>query len=209
MIIMTNKIDVHPQNPQARLLQQAIKQIRKGAVFVYPTDSSYAIGCHVGDKAGLDRIRALRQLDENHNFTLVCRDLSEISNYAKIDKHQYRLLKSHTPGAYTFILEATREVPRRLMHPKRKTIGLRVPDNTIAQTLLTELGEPILSVTLQLPNAEFAIAEIADIPESVINQIDLIIDGGYCGNQSTTVVDMSTAETQIIRYGAGSIDTII
>lgn len=200
---MSQFFQIHPDNPQKRLIMQAVDIINKGGVIVYPTDSAYALGCHLGDKSALDRIKRIRKLDDKHNFTLVCRDLSEISTYAKVDNLQYRLLKAHTPGAYTFILKATSEVPRRLLHPKRRAIGLRVPDNKIAQALLSQLGEPIMSTSLILPGETEPLTDPYDIRELLQNEIDLVIDGGYCGLEATTVVNMLEDEVQILRKGSG------
>lgn len=202
---MAKILTIHPENPQPWLIQQAVELIRDGAVFAYPTDSSYALGCHLGDKAALDKIRQLRQLDKNHNFTLMCRDLSELSTYAQVNKHVYRLLKAHTPGAYTFILEATNDLPRRLMHPKRRTVGLRVPTNIIARALLTELNEPLVSVTLQLPETTEPVAEIETLPEGWVKQLDLIIDGGFCGITPTSVIDLTQSTPVILRRGKGDV----
>lgn len=204
---MPEQLDIHPINPQLRLIQQAVDAIQKGAIFAYPTDSSYALGCHLGDKEAMDRIRHIRQLDKHHNFTLMCRDLSEIATYAKVDNQTYRLLKAHTPGAYTFVLEASREVPKRLMHPKRKTIGIRVPTNVIVQHLLAELKEPILSLTFHLPDNDLPVAQISDIPDNILNQLDLVIDGGFCGIEPTSVVDLSITPPHILRYGKGDISS--
>ncbi|MDN3639472.1 L-threonylcarbamoyladenylate synthase [Simiduia curdlanivorans] len=200
---MAQFFQIHPENPQHRLIQQAAEIVRKGGVIAYPTDSAYAIGCHIGDKNALDRIRALRQLDKNHNFTLMCRDLSELSSYAKVDNQVYRMLKNHTPGQYTFILEATSEVPRRLMHPKRKTIGLRVPDNAIALALLEEMGEPLMSVTLHMPGDEYPMTDPYDIRDGLQHQLDLVIDGGYCGLDVTTVIDLTGEVPELVRQGIG------
>src|SRR5690554_1020666 len=172
---------LHPDNPQARLITQAVEIIRGGGIVVYPTDSAYALGCHIGDKMALDRIRLMRRLDKHHNFTLMCRDLSEIATYARVDNQVFRLLKTLTPGPYTFILTATSEVPRRLLHPKRKTIGLRVPDNVIAQKLLEELNEPLMTSTLLLPGEEYPMTDPYDIRETLEHQVELVIDGGFCG----------------------------
>jgi tRNA threonylcarbamoyl adenosine modification protein (Sua5/YciO/YrdC/YwlC family) len=169
----------------------------------YPTDSAYALGCHLGDKDAVDRIRRIRELDKHHNFTLVCRDLSELGNYAKVDNQVFRLLKAHTPGPYTFILNATSEVPRRLMHPKRKTIGLRVPDNAITQGLLAELGEPLISVTLILPGDEYPLSDPDDIRDRLGSRIDALVDGGCGSLEPTTVIDLSGAEPQLLRRGMG------
>ncbi|WP_288075747.1 L-threonylcarbamoyladenylate synthase, partial [Marinobacter sp.] len=178
---MSQFFQIHPETPQKRLINQAVDILRKGGVIVYPTDSAYAIGCHLGDKQAADRIKRIRRLDDKHNFTLMCRDLSDIGVFAKVDNTQYRLLKNFTPGAYTFILDATSEVPRRLLHPKRKTIGMRVPDNAIVQALLAELGEPIMSSTLILPGDEDPMTDPYDIRETLEHDLDLIIDGGFCG----------------------------
>jgi tRNA threonylcarbamoyl adenosine modification protein (Sua5/YciO/YrdC/YwlC family) len=200
---MAQFFQIHPDNPQHRLIVQAADIIRKGGIIVYPTDSAYALGCHIGDKNALDRIRALRNLDKHHNFTLMCRDLSELATYARVDNQVYRLIKNHTPGAYTFILEATAEVPRRLLHPKRKTIGLRVPDNPIALALLEELGEPIMTSSFLMPGEEYPMTDPYDIRDSHQHQVDLIIDGGYCGLESTTVIDLTGDVPELIRQGKG------
>lgn len=203
---MSQFFSIHPDNPQHRLVRQASEIVRKGGIIVYPTDSAYALGCHVGDKKALDKIRQIRQLDKNHNFTLMCRDLSELAVYAKVDNQLYRSLKSHTPGPYTFILEATSEVPRRLMHPKRKTIGLRVPENPIALALLEDLGEPIMSVTLIMPGDEYPLTDPYDIRDMLEHHVDLIVEGGYCGLEPTTVVDLSGDSPVIIRQGMGEFE---
>jgi tRNA threonylcarbamoyl adenosine modification protein (Sua5/YciO/YrdC/YwlC family) len=196
---------IHPDNPQARLISQAVDIIRAGGVVVYPTDSAYALGCHIGDKNALDRIRRIRNLDSRHNFTLVCRDLSEIATYARVDNTAYRLLKHSTPGPYTFILKATSEVPKRLMHAKRKTVGLRVPENPIAQALLADLGEPLMSVTLIMPGDEYPLIDPYDIRTTLEHSVDLVIDGGYCGMEATTVVDLADDAPLILRAGKGEI----
>ncbi len=200
---MAQFFQIHPDNPQPRLIRQAVDILRNGGVIIYPTDSSYAIGCHIGDKHALDRIRQIRRLDDKHNFTLVCRDLSEISNYTKLDNQQYRLIKSLTPGAYTFILKATKQVPKRLMHPKRKTIGIRIPDNRIALALLEDLNEPILSSTLILPGDDMPMMDPYEMKHSLEHQVDLIIDGGYCGYDPTTVIVMEDDEPWVAREGKG------
>lgn len=200
---MSQYFQVHPENPQLRLIRQAVERVRHGDVIVYPTDSAYALGCHIGDKKALDRIRQIRRVNDKHNFTLVCRDLSEIATYAKVDNTAYRLLNASTPGAYTFILPATREVPRRLMHPKRRTIGLRIPDNPIVNMLLDELNEPLMSSTLILPEEDMPMTEAYEIREVLEHQVDLIIDGGHCGIEPTTVVDMTGDIPQIVRNGKG------
>ncbi len=196
-------LEIHPRDPQPRLLRQAVEKIRAGAVVIYPTDSAYALGCQIGDKAALERIRSIRRLDERHNFTLMCRDLSELSSYAVVDNASYRLLRAHTPGPYTFILKATAEVPRRLLHPKRKTIGLRVPDNRVALALLAELAEPIMSVTLVMPGEELPLADTDEMRERLDNAVDLLIDGGGCGLEPTTVVDLSGPVPVVLRQGKG------
>lgn len=203
---MSQFFQIHPDNPQARLIRQAVDIIRAGGVVVYPTDSAYALGCHSGDKNALDRIRRIRQLDDKHNFTLVCRDLSEIATYAKVDNTAYRLLRHSTPGPYTFILRATSEVPRRLLHPKRKTVGLRVPDNRIAMALLEDLGEPMMSVTLILPGEDLPLIDPYDIRETLEHQVDLVIDGGYCGMEPTTIVDLAGDSPMVLRVGKGEIE---
>jgi len=200
---MAQFFQIHPENPQHRLIVQAADIIRKGGIVVYPTDSAYALGCHIGDKDALDRIRAMRKLDKNHNFTLMCRDLSELSTFARVDNAVYRLIKNHTPGAYTFILEATAEVPRRLMHPKRKTIGLRVPDNAIALALLAEVGEPIMTSSLLMPGDEYPMTDPYDMRGPLEHSVDLIIDGGYCGLEPTTVIDLTGDAPELIRQGKG------
>jgi tRNA threonylcarbamoyl adenosine modification protein (Sua5/YciO/YrdC/YwlC family) len=200
---MAQTLYVHPDNPQARLLVEAVKILRAGGVMAYPTDSSYALGCMIGDKNGMEKIRAIRGVDEKHHFTLVCRDLSEIAKYAKVDNSQYRFLKAATPGPFTFILEATKEVPRRLQHPKRSTIGLRVPDNAVVSALLAELDEPILSMTLALPGDEFPINDPEDIRDRLEHQVDMIIDSGHCSLEPSTVVDMTGDTPELIRRGRG------
>lgn len=200
---MSQYFKIHPDNPQQRLIREAVERVRRGEVIVYPTDSAYAIGCHIGDKKALDKIRRIRQVDTKHNFTLVCRDLSEISTYAKVSNQAYRLINAHTPGAYTFILEATREVPKRLMHPKRKTIGIRVPDNRITMALLSELNEPLMSSTLILPGDEMPQTDAEDIRERLEHEVDLVIDGGHCGTEPTTVLTLQNDIVEVIREGKG------
>lgn len=200
---MSQFFQIHPENPQPRLIKQAVEMVRDGAVIVYPTDSGYALGCHLGDKAALERIRRIRELDDRHNFTLVCRDLSEIGTYAKVDNTVYRLLKALTPGAYTFILPATREVPRRLQHPKRKTIGIRVPDCAIAMALLEALGEPLMSTTLILPGQTMPESDPYEIRDCLEHQVDLVIDGGYGSVEPTTVVDLEGENPVVLRRGLG------
>lgn len=200
---MSQFYQIHPDNPQARLIRHAADIIRQGGVVVYPTDSAYALGCHIGDKNALDRIRRIRKLDDRHNFTLVCRDLSEIATYAKVDNTVYRLLRQATPGPYTFILKATSEVPKRLMHAKRKTVGLRVPDNRIAAALLEDLGEPLMSVSLIMPGDELPLMDPYDIREILEHEVDLVIDGGYCGLEPSTVVDLVDETPLVLRAGKG------
>ncbi len=199
---MSQFFQIHPDNPQKRLIDQAVELVRKGGVIVYPTDSGYALGCHIGDKQALDRIIAIRRLDDKHNFTLVCRDLAEISTYAKVDNTQYRLLKATTPGAYTFILPATREVPRRLQS-RRKTIGMRVPDNAITRELLDSLGEPLMSTTLILPGETIPESDPYEIRQTLEHAVDLIIDGGYGSFEASTVVDLTDDVPQVVRQGLG------
>lgn len=196
---------IHPDNPQARLIKQVSKVIQDGGIIIYPTDSSYAIGCQLANKGALDRIRQLRQLDEKHNFSLVCRDLSELATYAIVDNHAFRLLKANTPGPYTFILNASKEVPKRLLHPKRKTIGLRVPDSKIVQALLEDLNEPLMSVSLVLPDQEHPFADAWEIYEKLGSQVDMVIDGGPCGMTPTTIVDLVDGEPKILRTGKGDV----
>jgi len=203
---MSQYFQIHPVNPQPRLIHQAVQILREEGLIVYPTDSSYALGCVVGDKHGMERIRRIRALDNRHNFTLVCRDLSEIAAYARVDNSSYRLLKSLTPGPYTFILCATHEVPRRLQNPKRKTIGIRVPDHPIAQALLAELGEPLMSSTLILPGREVPETDAHDIRERLEHDVDLVIDGGNCGFETTTVIDIVDGAAQVVRQGCGSVE---
>lgn len=196
---------IHPENPQSRLIRQTAEIIRSGGVIVYPTDASYALACGLGDKTAQQRIRAIRGKDEDHLLTLVCRDLSEIATYAQVDNRQFRLLKANTPGCYTYIFEATREVPKRLQHPKRKTVGLRVPDHAIALALLAELNEPLLSTTLQLPGDEQPLADPYEIRDLLEHQVDLVVDGGYGDIDTTTVIDMTGDVPVLVRRGKGDI----
>lgn len=205
---MSQFFQIHPDNPQQRLIDKAVEIIRERGVVVYPTDSGYALGCHIGDKAAMERIRSIRQLDDRHNFTLVCRDLSELALYAKVDNSAYRFIKNHTPGPYTFILKATKEVPRRLQNPRRKTIGLRVPENLIAMALLETLGEPLMSSTLILPGEDMPMTDPYDIRDTLEHSLDLIIDGGYCGFEPTTVVDLTGDVPEVMRQGLGSIEEL-
>lgn len=206
---MSQFFEIHPDNPQGRLIHRAVEIIREGGVIVYPTDSSYALGCHIDDKAAMERIARIRQMSKSHNFTLICRDLAEISTYAKVDNQAYRLMKSLTPGPYTFIFKATREVPKRLWNPKRKSIGIRVPDNPIVQALLAELGEPMMSSTLILPDNDRPLNDAETIREVLEHHVDLIIDGGHCHLEPTTVLDLSEGGLQVLRQGLGSIEGII
>jgi len=205
---MSQYFVIHPANPQRRLISQAAEIVRDGGVIAYPTDSCYALGCHLGDKDAMTRLRRIRQVDENHHFTVMCRDLSEIATFARVDNAQYRLLKALTPGSYTFILEGTRELPRRLLHPRRKTIGLRVPDHPVAQALLAELNEPLLSTTLILPDDEAPLNEATDIRARLERDLDLVMDAGPCGVEPTTVVDLTGGTVEIVRKGKGSIALI-
>ncbi|WP_434516626.1 L-threonylcarbamoyladenylate synthase [Dechloromonas sp. ARDL1] len=202
---MARVVNIHPDSPQQRLLVQAAEFIRNGAIVALPTDSCYALGCHLGDKEALDRIRMIRQMDERHHLTLMVRDLSEIATYARVDNSQYRLLKAATPGSYTFILEGSKELPRRVMHPKRKTIGLRIPDHPVALALLEELGEPLLTTTLQLPGDEAPLTEGWEIQDRLEDQLELVLDGGPCGTEPTTVVDLTGSAPELIRAGRGSL----
>lgn len=197
---------IHPENPQRRLIEKAADIVRAGGVIVYPTDSCYAIGCQLGDKHAQERIRSVRHVDESHHFTLVCRDLSEISHYARVDNRVYRMLKATTPGSYTFILRATREVPRRLQNPKRNTIGLRVPQHRVVQELLAELDQPLLSSTLILPGEELPLNDAQEIRARLEHQVDLVMDGGSCGIRMTTVVDLTGDIPEVIRVGKGSLE---
>ena len=194
---------IHPQNPQARLMHQAAEILRGGGIVAYPTDSSYALGCMLGNKDAQQRIRAIRAVDEGHHFTLVCRDLAELATYAQVDNSQFRLIKANTPGPYTFILKATREVPRRLQHPRRSTIGLRVPDHAVTQAMLAELDQPLLSMTLLLADEAEPLNEAWEIRERLERQLDLVIDGGPCAAEPTTVIDLTGDAPQLVRQGAG------
>jgi len=194
---------VHPDNPQGRLMQQAVAIIQQGGVIVYPTDSGYALGCHLGDKKALERICQIRKIDKNHNFTLVCQDLSQLSEYARVDNTAFRILKNNTPGAYTFIFKGSKDVPKRLLNPKKKTIGIRVPDNNICQALLAELAEPIMSTSLIMPGETMAECDPEQIRDLLEHQVDLIIHGGYLGEHPTTVIDFSNDDIEILRVGEG------
>jgi len=205
---MTQVFEIHSENPQKRLIQSAASIVRDGGVVVYPTDSCYALGCHIGDKTALEKIKRIRNLDKRHNLTLLCRDLSEIGTYAKVHNSSFRLMKAATPGPYTFLLVATRDVPSRLQHSKRKTIGVRVPDNQIILDLLEELGEPMLSTSLILPGDNDPMTEPGEIADRLCGQIDLVIDGGACGMDATTVVDLADGQAVLVREGMGDISVI-
>jgi tRNA threonylcarbamoyl adenosine modification protein (Sua5/YciO/YrdC/YwlC family) len=203
---MTEYLQVHPDNPEPRRIMQAVQVLMDGGVIVYPTDSTYALGCHLGDKSALERIRLIRQLDARHNLTLMCEDLSSLASYARVSNSAYRILKAYTPGPYTFILKATPEVPRRLMHPKRKTIGLRVPDNRVALALLHAMGEPIMSTSLILPGETEPLPDPYEIRLKLARQVDLIIDSGSCGLESTTVIDLVEGVPVVVREGKGDVE---
>lgn len=203
---MSQYFELHPVNPQLRLIRSAVDIVRAGGVIAYPTDSCYALGCHIGDKDALEKLRRIRQTDRHHHFTLVCRDLTEIARYARVETWQFRVLKSATPGPYTFLLPATRETPRRLQHEKRRTIGIRVPDHVVTQALLAELGEPLMSSTLMLPGDEFPLTDGLQIQERLEHQLDAVLDGGHCGVTPTTVVDLATTPARVLRAGRGPID---
>ncbi len=205
---MSPLFQIHPDNPQQRLIRGAVDLLRAGGVIVYPTDSCYALGCHIGDKDALEQMRRIRQVDDKHYFTLMCRDMAEMATYANIDNVAYRLIKNLTPGPYTFILPAMKIVPKRLLHPTRKTVGVRVPDNAICQALLAELGEPILSTTLLLPGDGQSISDPYEIRDTIGNQVQLIIDGGFCGLEATTVVDLTGEMPEVMRKGKGSVEQL-
>jgi tRNA threonylcarbamoyl adenosine modification protein (Sua5/YciO/YrdC/YwlC family) len=196
---------IHPTHPQARLIARAAEIVRAGGVIAYPTDSCYALGCHVGDKSAMERLRRIRGVDERHHFTLMCRDLSEIGTYARVDNAQYRLLRTLTPGSYTFILEGTKDLPRRILNPRRKTIGLRVPDHPVALALLAELGEPLLSTTLLLPGDDAPLEDAGEIRTRLERDVELVLDGGPCGTAPTTVVDLTGAVPEVLRAGKGAV----
>jgi tRNA threonylcarbamoyl adenosine modification protein (Sua5/YciO/YrdC/YwlC family) len=202
---MSQFFTLHPTHPEPRLIKRAVEIVRSGGVIAYPTDSCYALGCHIGDKAAMERIRKIRDVDERHHFTLMCRDLSEIGTFAKVNNAQYRLLKAHTPGSYTFILQATRELPRRLAHPKRATIGVRVPEHPVTHALLAELNEPMLSSTLMLPGDEDPLNDANEIRLRLNHDLDLILDGGACGIEPTSVIDLSDNDPILVRRGKGDV----
>jgi len=202
---MSIYLQLHPVSPQTRFVRQAVEVLRGGGVIVYPTDSCYALGCHIGDKAALERIRDIRQTDRNHHFTLVCRDLAEVGRYALVDNWQYRLLRAHTPGPYTFLLKASRETPRRLKHERRGTIGLRVPDHPVTAMLLREFSEPVMSSTLLLPGEDLPRTDAREIYEKLEHSVDLVLDGGNCGLIPTSVIDLSTDRAVVVRVGRGDV----
>ncbi len=204
---MSQFFRIHPETPQHRLIHQAAEIVRGGGVIAYPTDSAYAIGCHIGDKNALTRIRQLRKLEDDKNFTLVCEDLSALGTYARVSNSAYRMIRSATPGPYTFIFPATKEVPRRLVHPKRKTIGVRVPDNAICTALLRELGEPLMSATLIMPGEQDPLSDAYEIRERLEHQLDLVIDGGYCGPEPTTVISFEQDVPSVVRAGRGDVSS--
>lgn len=201
-------LELHPVNPQRRLLMQVAERLRAGAVIAYPTDSCYALGCHLDDKAAADRLRRIRDFDRHHQFTLVCRDLSEISRYARVDNTAFRLLKTLTPGPYTFILNASKELPKRIAHEKRKTIGIRIPDHVIAQALLEQLGEPLMSCTLQFPGEDGPVNDPSEWREKLSQQVDFVLDGGNCGLDPTTVLDLSGEGVAVLRQGKGDLSPV-
>jgi tRNA threonylcarbamoyl adenosine modification protein (Sua5/YciO/YrdC/YwlC family) len=202
---MSQLFELHPHNPQLRLIRQAVAIVRAGGLIVYPTDSCYALGCHIGDKDALERVRQIREADRHHHFTLVCRDLSEIARYARVDNRQYRFLRAHTPGPFTFLLAATRETPRRLQNPRRRTIGIRVPDHPVPQLLLAELGEPLMSSTLLLPGDAQPMTSAREIRDRLQHQVQAVLDGGNCGVEPTTVIDLDVDPPTVVRLGKGQI----
>ncbi|MEV1108615.1 MULTISPECIES: L-threonylcarbamoyladenylate synthase [unclassified Micromonospora] len=202
---MARYYDVHPENPQPRVIGQVADLVRGGGLVAYPTDSCYALGCQLGNRDGLDRIRAIRHLDERHHFTLVCRDFAQLGQFVQISNAVFRLVKASTPGSYTFILPATKEVPRRMLHPKKRTVGVRVPRHTVTQALLAELGEPLVSSTLTLPGEDEPMTQGWEIKEQLDHQLDAVLDAGECGMEPTTVIDLSGPEPEILRRGAGDV----
>jgi tRNA threonylcarbamoyl adenosine modification protein (Sua5/YciO/YrdC/YwlC family) len=201
--------EIHPQNPQPRRIAKVVDRIRDGALIAYPTDSSYAFGCHIGDKRAMERIHRIRRTDKRHNFTLVCKDLAEISTYARVENWAYRMVRSMTPGPYTFILPATREVPKRLQNPKRRTIGIRVPDHVFVRAVLEALGEPIMSSTLTLPGDDRPLTDPVEIEERIGHQVDVIIDAGPAGIEPTSVIDLSSGEVEVLRVGRGDVSALM
>lgn len=206
---MSQFFQIHPDNPQDRLLNQAADIINSGKLAVIPTDCAYALACLASRKTATQRLRQIRRLEPKHNLTMICRDFSELSRYAKVDNQQFRLLKAHTPGAYTFILPATKEVPKLLMHPKKKTIGIRVPDNKIALGLLEKLDGPLISASLILPNEELPLSDPYEIRDRLESQLDLILDGGFCGFEATSVIDMTEEVPQVLRHSVGNVDAFL
>jgi tRNA threonylcarbamoyl adenosine modification protein (Sua5/YciO/YrdC/YwlC family) len=206
---MSKFYKIHPENPQSRLIRKSVEIIKKGGLIAYPTDSGYGLGCHLEDKKALDKIQSIRKLDKNHNFTLLCRDLSEISKYARLDTPVFRIIKAHTPGPYTFILRATREVPRRLLHPQQKTVGIRIPDNKIDQSILYELKEPLMTTSLIFPGEKYPCNDPQTIPSSIQKKIELIISGGYCSRIPTSVIDLTEKKPKIVRKGKGDIKNFL
>ena len=204
---MSQLFELHPKNPQLRLIRQAVAIVRAGGVIVYPTDSCYALGCHIGDKDALERIRRIRNADRHHHFTLVCRDLSEIAHYARVDNRQYRFLRAHTPGPFTFLLAATRETPRRLQNPRRRTIGIRVPDHPVPQMLLAELSEPLMSSTLLMPGDAQPMTDAREIRDRLEHQVEAVLDGGNCGLEPSTVIDLAVDPPMVLRLGKGRVTT--
>lgn len=206
---MGRLLEIHPKDPQPRLIGEVTEVLRNGGVVVYPTDSIYAVGCRLGDKDAIERIRRLRRLDRKHLFTLVCRDLSEIATYARVDNQMYRMLRRMTPGPYTFILPATKQVPKRLQHPRRRTVGIRVPTHPVTIAMIEDLGEPLLSTTMQLPDEEHPMTEAFEIFDKVGNDVDLVVDGGPCGMEPTTVLDLVASYPEVIRQGMGKADFLV
>jgi len=206
---MGQYLEIHPKNPQPRLIAEVTEVLRAGGVIVYPTDSIYAVGCRLGDREAIERIRRLRRLDRKHLFTLVCRDLSEIATYARVDNQTYRMIRRMTPGPYTFILPATKQVPKRLQHPRRRTVGIRVPTHPVTLAMIEDLGEPLLSTTMQLPDEDHPMTEAFEIFDAIGNEVDLVIDGGPCGMDPTTVIDLVGPYPEIIRRGMGNVDFLM
>jgi tRNA threonylcarbamoyl adenosine modification protein (Sua5/YciO/YrdC/YwlC family) len=200
---MAKYFDVHPDNPQPRSISQIADSVRSGSLIAYPTDSCYALGCQLGSRDGIDRIRTIRHLDDRHHFTLMCRDFAQLGQFVRVDNDVFRAVKASTPGSYTFILPATREVPRKLLHPKKKTVGVRIPDHVVTQALLAELGEPLLSSTLLLPDEAEPLTQGWEIKDRLDHQVDAVVDSGECGTEPTTVIDFSSGEAEIVRRGAG------
>lgn len=205
---MAEYLEIHPQTPQARLIRKAADIVRQGGVIAYPTDSCYALGCHVGDKDALERIRRIRDADKHHNFTLVCRNLAEIGRYAQLDTWQFRLVKAHIPGPFTFLLPATRETPKRLQHPKRRTIGIRVPDHPVPHLIMAELDEPIMTSTLLMPGDDEPLTDGEQIRDRLDHQLDAVVDGGHCGVEPTTVIDLSVSPPVLLRQGKGLLRSV-